>query len=326
MKVYIYPTYTPSRDKSGNLYIKYFHDAFHHDRFFSVKNRLWQIGITSLFFNLDADVFVIQWVDLIPFKKFGKIQFVIFLILIKLLSCIKSKRIVWILHNKHAHNGKSKLVDYGMNFIAKYSYCVVTHSDEGVTFFNERYPQYKGKCHYIPHPVYSLDTIQPSEKQWDYIIWGGISRRKRILEFLNFAKESSYFDDKKILICGNCSDKRYDEEIKKLLWDNVTYINRFVADAELRDLICKSGCILFTYNVDSLLSSGALIYSLNFCKPIIGPNSGNFYDLKGIVSCYDGFEDIPSLTTIDNTELIRKYIIDNTWAQFPDKLRTIIDI
>ena len=326
MKIFIYPTYTPSRDKSGNQYIKFFHDAFHCDRFYSVKNRLWQIGITSLLFNLDANLFVIQWVDLIPFKRFGKIQFVVFLIAIRFLSCFKNKKILWILHNKHAHNGNSKLVDYGMGFIAKYSKCVVTHSEEGVTFFNERYPQYKGKCHYLPHPVYSTEIIESSNVQWDYIIWGGISRRKRIVEFLSFARETSYFDDKRILICGNCSDKKYDEEIKKLLWNNITYIDRFVTDDELQDLISKSECILFTYNTDSLLSSGALIYSLNFCKPIIGPNSGNFHDLEGIVSCYDRFEDIPTLTTIDNKELIRKYIIDNTWTQFPDKIRTIIDM
>ena len=62
MKIYIYPTYTPSRDKSGNLYIKYFHDAFRQQGF-KLSNNLWQIGIMSLFANLKSDIFIIQWVD-----------------------------------------------------------------------------------------------------------------------------------------------------------------------------------------------------------------------------------------------------------------------
>lgn len=324
MKVYIYPTYTPSRDKSGNLYIKYFHDAFHKVNNWKVVNRLWQIGITSLLFNLDADVFIIQWVDLIPFKRFGKIQFVLFLFVIKLLQLFKGKRIVWILHNKHAHNGKSKLVDYGMDFIAQYATCVVTHSGEGVTFFNGRYPQYNGKCYYLPHPVYTSEIYDSKEIQWDYIIWGGIGRRKRIVDFLIYAKHSQFFMGRKILVCGNCSDRAYDNEIKQILWDNVTYMNRFVDDDELRNLIQKSKCILFTYNTDSLLSSGALIYSLNFGKPIIGPNSGNFKDLKGIVSCYNSFEEIPLLKHDNNSEMVNGYIFENTWERFPQKILKLI--
>lgn len=324
MKTYIYPTYTPTRDKSGNLYIKYFHESFYNDKKFSVVNRLWKIGITSLLFNIDADIFIIQWVDLIPFKRFGKFQFVLFLGVIKLLSLFKNKKLIWVLHNKHAHNGNSVLVDYGMDFIAKYADCVVTHSYDGVIFFDERYPLYKGKCYYLPHPVYSSEIIESSGSRWDYIIWGGISRRKRIAEFLLYAKSTSFFDNKKILICGNCSDKKYDEVIRNIIWDNVTYMNHFVDDDELRVLISQSRCILFTYSTDSLLSSGALIYSLNFCKPIIGPKCGNFEDLHDIVNCYSEFEDIPSMRLFDNRKEILKYLEENTWESFPGKFFDII--
>ena len=324
MKVYIYPTYTPSRDKSGNRYIQFFHEAFNKDCNWSVVNRFWKIGISSLLFNFDADIFIIQWVDLIPFKRLGKIQFVLFLFVIKLLQLFKKKRIVWVLHNKHAHNRKSKLVDFGMDFIAKHANCVVTHSGEGVTFFDERYPQYKGKCHYLPHPVYTTEIYDSERTQWDYVVWGNISRRKRVAEFLKYAKNSCFFNGKKILVCGNCSDKTYDQEIREIIWNDVTYMGRFVDDDELRDLIKKSGCILFTYNTDSLLSSGALIYSLNFCKPIIGPNSGNFKDLKGLVSCYDSFRDIPNLSISDNRSLIIDYIKNNTWDLFPNKILNVL--
>ncbi len=327
MKLYIYPTYTPSRDKSGNKYIKLFHNSFDRDGQFDVCNRMWKLGIASVFFNIDAKIFIVQWVDLIPYKRLGGIQFLTYLFAVWLLH-ILNRKIIWVLHNKHAHRGKSKLVDYGMDFIAKYADSVITHSKDGVNYFDARYPRLKGKCHYLPHPVYTYDIFESSDLRWDYIIWGGISRRKKVAEFLNFANRNAFFESKKILICGCCSDKEYDEEIRNSLWGNVTYLNGFVKDEDLKTLISQSKCILFTYNTESLLSSGALIYSINFCKPIIGPRSGNFEDLaeQGIVSCYDSFDDIPSLQPIDNKDAVLRFISENRWEQFPNKLLKIINL
>lgn len=325
MKVYIYPTYTPSRDKSGNLYIKYFHDAFNEDGEWKVINRCWKIGIASLAFNFDADVIIIQWVDLIPYKRLGKIQFIFFLLLTKLAN-LMHKKIVWVLHNKHAHNGDSKLVNYGMKFMAKYASSVMTHSEEGVRFFDGLYPKYKGKCFYIPHPVYTTKIFPPQNAKWDYIIWGAINRRKSVFEFLRYAVGDQILRSKKILICGRCSDKEYDREIRSLVNPNITYINKFMSDEELESYISESRFILFTYNPSSVLSSGALIYSLNFCKPIIGPNVGSFADLKGIVTTFDTFGDISKLEPEKsfNKSVVIDYINNNTWPNLPKKIEQIL--
>lgn len=323
-KIYIYPTYTPSRDKVGNKYIKYFHDAFEHDHNYKVVNRCWQVGVTSIMFNLDANYFVIQWVDLIPFKRFGKIQFFSFLVLACLIGML-GKKIVWVLHNKYAHNGKSRLVDIGMDFLAKRSLVVITHSQSGVDFFNEKYTAYIGKCIYIPHPVYTDVIYEDKPIKWDYIIWGGIDKRKRIVEFLNFVKHSSEMSKTRILLCGQCGNKLYDAMIKECLPSNVTYINSFFSDEELGNYIRESKVILFTYNPDSVLSSGALVYSLNFCKPIIGPNAGAFRDMNGIVSCYEGFNDIPMLSRKEVRRYCETYINENSWEEFPNKVTKAIN-
>lgn len=320
MNIYIYPTYTPSRDKSGNLYIKYFHEAFQNKRDVKVVNRLWQIGIASIAFNLDADMFIIQWVDLIPGKRLGKLQFVFFLLLIELISILK-KEIVWVLHNKRAHDKESHWVDYGMDFMARHSTCVITHSEEGVSFFNDRYPMYKGKCHYIPHPVYTSQIYSSINIVYDYIIWGTVSRRKNILEFVNFAVASNEMKSKRILIAGRCSESKYTKEISAtIVGSNIVFENRFFTDEELKVLISQSKVILFTYNSESVLSSGALIYSLNFCKPIIGPNIGAFADLKSIVTVYDDFSEIPYLKIKMNNNSCQQYITENSWKDFPCKL------
>lgn len=318
MKIYIYPTYTPSRDKSGNLYIKYFHDAFRQQGF-QLSNNLWQLGILSLFANLKSDMFIIQWVDLIPNKKCGKIQFLFFIIGLLLLR-FRRKKIVWILHNKRAHNGKSRFVDWSMSLMAKYSNLVITHSLEGVDFFNSEYPKYKGKCFYIPHPVYS-DEISCSETfKWDYIIWGNISQRKNVAEFLEYAKNIKYYKDKKVLICGRCTDMSYAQRINNACSENVTFENKFLTDSELSKRIMQSRCVLFTYSPDSVLSSGALIYSLNFCKPIIGPNVGSFKDLNTIVRTYDDLSQIEKIEMFDNAKACELYIEENKWSCLPNKI------
>lgn len=323
MKVYIYPTYTPSRDKSGNLYIKYFHEAFQKEDGVKVINRLWQIGIASIAFNLDADMFIIQWIDLIPNKRLGKIQFIFFLLFVKVISLLR-KKIVWVLHNKRAHNNKSRWVDYGMKFMAKYATCVITHSEEGISFFNKKYPIYQGKCYYIPHPVYTSQIYSSTKIVYDYIVWGTVSKRKNVLEFVSFAITSNELKSKRILIAGRCSNSQYAKKINDVITDsNIIFDNRFYNDEELRDLISQSKAILFTYNSESVLSSGALIYSLNFCKPIIGPNVGSFADLKSIVSVYNKFSDIPHLLLKSNIEACKQYIAENTWDTFPCKLISI---
>lgn len=317
--IYIYPTYTPSRDKSGNLYIKLFHDAFKNHNDWKVKNRCWKIGISSLFANLDADVFVIHWVDLIPFKRGGKIQFLLFLLGILVLKVLR-KRIIWILHNKRSHRGPSRWVDMGMAYLAKMADRVIVHAKNGIDFFEMKYPSCKGKCTYIPHPVYSSEICKAGVKRWDYIIWGAVGERKYIAEFLEYIKSDYFFSDKKILICGKCSDKQYAERITKACSVNVTFENEFLSDAELHERIIQSRCILFTYNTDSVLSSGALVYSLNFCVPIIGPRAGSFVDLDGIVACYDTFEDIKHIHLTDVSEQCLNYIKENIWEKFPKKL------
>ena len=320
MKLYIYPTWTPHRDKSGNLYIKLFHEAFIKCKKFIVCNRMWKIGIGSTIFNLDAELFIIQWIDLIPNKRFGKIQFVLFLLIMQLLKFKKRTKIVWVMHNKHAHNGKSRLVDYGMMFMSKISDLVITHSNEGVIFFNTKYPNNAGKCVYIPHPVYSDKLFLPCICDYDYIIWGGINKRKMVAEFLHKANNSIFYKTKKILVVGKCNDEDYCKLLNKETNSNIIFINSFLSDDELGNYIRKSRFILFTYNTDSLLSSGALIYSINFRKPIIGPNSGNFADLNTIVRTYSNFDDIEKIDYFDNSAECEEYIRNNKWEFLPNKI------
>ena len=100
-------------------------------------------------------------------------------------------------------------------------------------------------------------------------------------------------------------------------------MNEFLEEDILRRYISKSKVILFTYSLDSVLSSGALIYSLNFGKKIIGPNGGAFKDMHSIVDCYDSFDNIADIIDIDkkvDISIVKEYINNNTWCDLPEKL------
>lgn len=326
MKTFIYPTYDSKRDKSGNLYIDSFRKAFESDPRFKVCNTWARSETLGLLLNLRASLFILHWVDLIPSKPLGWLQTLFFRAGV-LLARLRGGKIVWVLHNKEAHDDKSSKPAELMQWMSGKADYVLTHSEEGVSFFKDRYPQSGARCFYIPHPAYDSSVYKSDcHLLWDYIIWGTITRRKNVLEFVKFASECKELSHRKIHICGRCSDPVLDKEIRDALPQNITYENAFFTDDELKNRISSASAILFTYDGGSVLSSGALIYSLNFLKPIIGPRVGSFSDLEGIVSCYDTFADIPSIPlNRDNASLAEEYLKQNTWESFPDKFLGHID-
>jgi len=323
-KIYIYPDVK----KRTNDYILLFHKSFE-DNDYKVNNRFSKLRLLNMIFNIDSDIFIIHWVDVIPYLRFGSVQYYFLKFIILSLSVLK-KDVIWVLHNKTSHRkgdfdqqrGKVKKI---MDFMAKYSTKVLVHAKDGVEFYNQIYgTRYPNKVICIPHPVYKNDIICDNsvEKKWDFIVWGSISPYKNINEFFEFMNNDFFFRDKKILLCGKCTDEAYEKRIKNNLGANVTYINKFLSDEELILYISSSEMILFTYSQDSVISSGALIFSLNYCKPIIAPSIGNFKEFPNVVFCYDEFNDI---TKFDyplkyDTNCVEKYISENTWFNFPAKV------
>lgn len=320
VRVYIYPDVK----KSTNNYITYFHESFN-GKGFVVNNRLASLRLLNIIFNLDSDIFIFHWVDAIPHLKYGFIQVYFFKLIISFLFFLK-KEIIWVLHNKISHkNCKESEVNDLMDYIALKASKILVHAAEGIDFCDRRF-NIRDKVVFINHPFYVKNFISlPKEEiKWDYIIWGTINRYKKIDKFLDFINSSGSFADKKILICGKCLDIKYDSLIKSKLTENIDYLNEFLSDSDLDTYISKSKIILFTYNNESVLSSGALIHSLPYGKLIIGPNVGNFKDYTGFVKCFNSFDEILSLSNEneDNIDLfkLKKLIKSNSWDDFSVKL------
>lgn len=326
-KVFIYPTFDARRDKSGNQYILRFREAFENAEGIKVLNRFQRSETLGLLLNADADVFILHWVDLIPSKPLGTLQTLFFKCGV-LLAKRCGRKIVWVLHNKTAHDKSRGKAEALMDWMSERADAVIVHSGDGVDFFHKRFPASRAACSFIPHPVYSEEMYaNGGTPEYDYVVWGSITPRKNVLEFVRFAAADPSMKDKRILICGRCASEELDADIRQSLRPGIDYENRFFSDEELHERIGTGAVILFTYSEKSLLSSGALIYSLNFGKPVIGPDSGAFLDLPGVVACFNDFSQIASLSQsggYDPTKA-REYISENTWARFPAKFIAATD-
>lgn len=324
MKIYISPIYLDKKNHTGNDYLKYFTDSFSLHGW-KICKRFPSLGILNIIFNLDARIFCFHWVDSITKRKYGVIQFMFFLFYLILLFFL-NKKIVWILHNKTSHSGNSFFVKIGYKCISLFSYLIITHSKSGIDFIKDKYKHASQKVFYIPHPVYTnIIKKDNSAYKWDYIIWGGIEPRKGILDFLIYYHNNSIcFDNAKILICGRCNDLEYARQIESYCDCNITFINKFLEEDKLTYYINQSRNILFTYSSESTLSSGALIYSLNYLKPILGPKVGSFMEFPGIVTCYNSFNDLLNINIDFNKGAVLDYITNNTWNSFVEKFENLL--
>jgi glycosyltransferase involved in cell wall biosynthesis len=318
IKFFLFPNYNPHKDKSGNPYLNLLTNAL--SEIGELRNRQTsKFGFASILFNLDARIFILNWTESIPFKPFGFFQTLFFPFGMLILK-ITNKKIVWIAHNKQSHYKNSIASRFCMWITAKYATKTIVHASEGIDIFRARYRIQNIK--FIPHPAYSQARKPIQEAKYDFIIWGSIDRRKQVLEFVQFARNRPFYQNKKILICGRPQDEAYRLQLIEACSGFCELRAEFISESMLDELLGQSRSVLFTYKDENTLGSSALICSLNFGKPIIGPNSGAFADMPGIVQCYDRFEDIETMSLANNEAhpLTQAYLKKNTWEGFAKAL------
>ncbi|WP_375585478.1 hypothetical protein [Cyclobacterium xiamenense] len=212
---------------------------------------------------------------------------------------------------------------------------IITHSESGKSFVEETYPEHAGKVVVILHPIRELFPIKDSDKTIDFLIWGSVHRYKGIDKFLRFLSTLPDASQYKVRIVGKCFDKAYLEEITSYLSDNITFCNEILDLEEIYKIAQQSKFILFTYNSDTVISSGSLIDSIRMGSIIVGPNHGAFKDLSHLsfVKTYEHFEQIVDLfqhpgTTTETLKLERDaFFEENNWGKFIEKVdRVLVDL
>ena len=275
-----------------------------------------------------ADIYILNWIENAPLGKLGFIGAWICLLGLRIVK-IRKKKIIWIFHNIHPHEGDTFWSNKIKSFLYNNSTFIISHSKEGTEFAK----QY-AKCpvYFKNHPMKKVKFGEWDGKirQSDFFFWSTVLPYKGLKEFLSnpLCRKSS----KKILAIGKCNDPILSSEIEALTDDNIIFENRTAPFSEIAAHCKNAKYVIFPYIGESISSSGVLMDTLLMGGTPVGPNKGAFADLakQGCCITYDNINDIFNLPMEDknliklNPKNIENFIDENTWEAFGHWLYNLI--
>lgn len=330
-RIYMYPKNDYETLESPNPYVQHV-EAVLQEKHRIINERPNSIGVMEFFLYLfRADIFFFNWIEDVSVKRFGKIQAVLLPVFL-FFARISGKKIIWVLHNLYSHEESNRAwTRYAFDLMIRRSDLILTHSQEGLRFLDEKFPAYRAKAIYLVHPVEEMMKRESAgEKSYDLFIWGTIHPYKGVIEFLEFITRSEKYSGIRILVSGICPHPALKEKLQALLTDKIEYRDGFFSMEDIAEMAAKSEFVLFTYNSESVLSSGSLMDSIRMGSRVIGPEKGAFRDLSNcsFIETYRNFEEIPVIIKREKQEKkdisgeIEAFCTENSWQNFADKLFT----
>lgn len=333
MNIYIYPPLAPVDEKAvNNPYMSNFIKGLSktNKKILNSKHPV-NISIIDLSKKVfSVDFLILNWIEYLGTRKYGTIQFLIFLFLFPILLFRKVK-ILWIIHDIHPHQGETFISSFIKKLMLNYATILVTHSKAAKNYFQNKT---KKNIHFFHHPIdlenYNLENSGNSEnttKSYEILIWGSIEPYKGILEFLQFVNEKNL--NWKIKIVGKCKNENYENEISKYFNSNIEFENKIASFNEIYQLVKLSKFVLMPYKSTSVSSSGILMDSFCLGANVIGPNKGAFADMHNLNLChvYDNYEDL--IEIINNYSTFDKKHLNNfletiKWSEFSKSIINLV--
>lgn len=307
---------------------------------FEVVNRSapTSVGIIDIYRRmLRFDVLFCNWIENTPDKRFGLLQSLALYVFLHLKTLLGIK-VVWVLHNKVSHTRTNRRLKVLLvETLFRQADLILTHSTEGVAFAEATVPQAAGKVHFLHHPVpaYAPGGVAEPNPTYDILIWGAMHPYKGVREFLETLAARDALARYRILIWGKFPGQAYFEDCRRYASDRIEIRNGFLSDEERSQAHRNARIVLFTYLTDSVLSSGALMDSLNSATRIVGPDSGAFRDLaqEGHIDVYKNLDDV--VETLDRVlhckkttgEIISRregFFEQNSWTKTSHAISDII--
>jgi beta-1,4-mannosyltransferase len=327
---YLYPI-TARGTEITNPYLTDFMDSLSGEFSFVNREKPSDKGIMDMLRYLkNIDFVFLNWIEDLPEKKAGWIQSMVFVLCLGYFR-LRGIKIFYTLHNRESHFGKyRRLKNFLKRQVIRRADYILCHASEGLQIIP---PKYRNKTRFITHPFRSEPAENhAAQAEFDLIIWGTIKPYKGIDSFLKYLESAHIIDKYKICIVGKIVPASYEQVLSAWKRPNITIDNRFIDDNELNQLIHKSSIVLFTYLEKSVLSSGALVYSLSQGAPVIGPDAGAFRDLnrEGLLDVFDKYDEM--ILKIDaqlknphqHTGRIIEFIRNNTWKEFGKRVSSWI--
>ncbi len=205
--------------------------------------------------NFD-DVIIVNWLENMMIDKEGKISLIGCLKLLAIFICfrIMFRKFIYIRHNHYPHScnvecsGKAKKI---LDFLEKIPHSTLVHSEV----------ESRGLRKYIPHPLYQVVPIKPSNVNLKkFVIFGNIARYKKIENVIKQFPEGL-----SLLVIGKCNDEDYLKYLNSLKIDkaNIQIISEYISDDKAQEIISSSGGLLITHNDNDMIVSGSFFYAMS---------------------------------------------------------------
>ncbi|MEO6283037.1 MAG: glycosyltransferase [Dyadobacter sp.] len=327
--VFVYPIVPKRLNETGNPYTEDLITSLENNNFTVInKTDDRRHGILSLFnYFFSSDIFYFNWIENLPQKKFGYIQSLLFVAQLLLMKLFR-KKVIWTLHNFNSHYSDSKLYLVIQRLMLKYSSLIILHSSEATNFLKEKKVKLS-KTFYFFHPFDNKLAVATQQvpvgepKTIDILIWGAMNSYKGVLEFVKFYTEHGL--KFRLHIAGKFKDKKYLEKVNEFISPEVTIDDSFIPDEQVIELHKQSRFVLFPYNGSSVLTSGALAFSLSLKSAIIGPKLGAFKELgeMGLINTFESYSDIADIMRNGNEISplnLNKFIEEHSWDNFGKSL------
>lgn len=200
-------------------------------------------------------------------RQRGIIGFLIILVFLFLCKCLRWK-IVYVIHNKHSHNLKTKfqkkLNTVAIKIIKKYSYRIVCHG---------KYFSQANEIYYLPHPLY--EKINMKERQNGnsryFLVFGRMERYKKLEKIIEYLPSET-----ELIIAGRFVDPEYEKIIKSKIEisdTKITLISKYIEDRHLDDLIANSKAVILANDGETSIISGVLYHAISLGAPVITNSS-----------------------------------------------------
>ncbi|MGS2738014.1 hypothetical protein [Sinomicrobium sp. M5D2P17] len=318
-KICIYPMRNTENLESKSPYVYHLCEGLH--PYFDIVN----YGVNDLanfrkFFKyfFKSDIYLFNWIENLSSKK--QVFLVAFFVFI---GKIFGKKIIWTHHNVHPHKQVSSASNSIMKMMVKYADLIITHTTESEKYLRNRL---KPMFNFF-HPFFvneMIDDKNDEEVQYDLLIWGTYRASKGINKFLDFFVGGDY--PYKVCVVGRFDTEDLYESYKMKYGERITMYNMYLEEEDLMKFHKSSRYVFFPYTGSSVLNSGALIRTIPYGTPVIGPDVGAFKELADLdyILSYKDFESISSILEMGvlptKQDEINDLISKHTWSEFGKQL------
>ena len=324
-RVYFYPS--ASRGGYLNPYCPNYKEAL--ARNYKVLDRdnkpTKMLSFAFLLYSFCADIYVINWLESVCFLRLSFLQY-LFARLGLLVIRLRRKKIVWMFHNIHPHEGNNQYSKILQRILFKDSSLIISHSQEAAEYARQKTCR---KVVYRCHPVKAMEW-RPNMHvgHCDILIWGAILPYKGVAEFLKLLNDKGA--NFRVNVIGKCKNRELENKIKVECNERISFQNIHVGFSDLAGMIYNSNYVVFPYVGDCVSSSGALIDTIVMGGTVVGPNRGAFKDLadEGVCITFDSNAELLRILSEEyhlDHDKRKVFIENNSWEKFETFFEKMVD-